>query len=117
MGEIKVRTYVKKDKKMIYGRRAFGVKMFTPDYAYIDNEVEVMLYTGLKDSEGQDVYEGDVLSNGEHINWQVVFHDGSFKVALTNLMTTDKWILNSGKASQRKIVGNIWENPELRDNW
>lgn len=69
-------------------------------------------YTGLHDKNGKEIYEGDVVCSDRYSapNFEVVFHDGAFRLRddLGRLMTQ----VTSGS----KVIGNIYENPELIDN-
>lgn len=65
-----------------------------------------MQFTGLVDSKGKEVWEGDILSDG-HENQEVTFTDGCFTLEKT---TAD---LNHQIAEEWEIVGNIYENPDL----
>jgi uncharacterized phage protein (TIGR01671 family) len=109
MREIKVRTFVKETKEMIYGRRAMAVKMFTPNYSYTNNEVEVTQFTGLKDKKGKEIYIGDLVS----------FEESVYEIIINDFMQIP--VLDSGSGQDYlykwhdkiEVIGNVYENPEI----
>ena len=69
-------------------------------------------FTGMKDCEGKEIYEGDILRfEGNHTTAlrKVEWIGGGFQmVGITDVLTTDL------PADMRwEVVGNIYDNPEL----
>ncbi len=112
--EIKFRSYDKKRKK---------IKFFDLEEIYADcyhnvgflknaphqhendewEQFELMQFTGLKDKNGKEIFEGDILSH-KYYSMPVVceFVDGSF--IFDDISKYDKSL---------EVIGNIYENPEL----
>lgn len=76
----------------------------------------IMQYTGLKDKNGKEIYEGDILRiklNPERIvNFKVKYGDGQIFVIGKHLGGRFAYSLNS-VLHQSEIIGNIHENKEL----
>jgi|SRR5580693_2063737 uncharacterized phage protein (TIGR01671 family) len=113
MREIKFRAWNKGDKVMIYDLNYPRIKHgFLVHY---ENDV-LMQYTGLRDKNGKDIYEGDIVryenfgfdpSNGEcpfEIG-EILFYDYQW--------TIDKEWINEFEMEKLEVVGNIYENIEL----
>jgi uncharacterized phage protein (TIGR01671 family) len=76
-----------------------------------DNCIELMQYTGLKDKNGKEIYEGDLLED----NWQIHFYRGMFvAVRCGSIPNMDNsyqifWVIEN----EHCVIGNIYENPQL----
>jgi uncharacterized phage protein (TIGR01671 family) len=79
---------------------------------YIPHAV-VQQYTGLKDSKGVDIYEGDIvkIEDKEEVRiYDIVFSHGYFGL---NRGSKFKHALMCPYTEIIEIIGNIFENPEL----
>ncbi|MGE7840096.1 YopX family protein [Lysinibacillus sp. NPDC093712] len=89
---------------------------------------EVMQYTGLKDKNGKEIYEGDIESD-ENGNLSVVcylqkygaycfvpvvlyLHE-NYETEVNYEYGTDCYFHNAVPSIYSEVVGNIYENPEL----
>ena len=125
MREIKFRAYWMPGKVMIssqhiesinFETKVLGVYHPIGDIGFHRlriSDFNIMQFTGLLDKNGKGIYEGDILSNGQHIDWIVNYKNASFSVYHVDSITSDTWCLKKGMAESREIIGNIHENPEL----
>ena len=121
MREIKVRAWYKPYKQMcqveslrfdgngVY--RAVLIEESFYDRRIVEaDEVVIEQYTGLKDKNGTEIYEGDILidDTGEPVEyWVVKFADGGFVGECAGVAESLFELTNL------EVVGNIHENPEL----
>ena len=109
---VKFRAYDKSDKPMMINWEQLSEGMIDaytlfwnrPDY------IKLMQFTGEKDANQTEVYEGDILSNGDEIG-VVVFDNGAFHAKYHGNVIW-QFPLNHYTPTP-KIVGNVFENPEL----
>lgn len=137
MREIKFRAWNKERDEMYCLNNHSGIKNielsmygeiniielfeYLPDgnFAFVSlnkDEVELMQYTGLKDKNGVEIYEGDIVDS--KYRWEVIFKNGCF-LCKSNIDKTDIKTLGQILNLRRKVgcesevIGNIYENPEL----
>jgi len=81
---------------------------------------QVMQYTGLKDKNDVEIYEGDILSNNGDIH-TVGFQDGCFLMIEETIHNAEieplyKFFFEEYEGTDLEVVGNIYENKELLSN-
>ncbi|MDM0609466.1 YopX family protein [Clostridium perfringens] len=119
--EIKFRVWSEKNKKMLeIQKHSFKTGKSMPyGYNIAYDFGELMQYTGLKDENGKEIYEGDILSIKIYSRDKIIvqckalveFKDGCFGV----IWGYDKSFLSLKSFFNTKfeVVGNKYDNPEI----
>ena len=71
---------------------------------------ELMQYTGLKDKNGKEIWEGDIVDAPDHCGKEVVIYGPP---NFAGAWCVGAWLLGTIDDTDIEIIGNIYENPEL----
>lgn len=113
MREIKFRLW--NGKALVYGGfciHSTGQLLRDGPLGDFLSDAPVMQFTGLKDSSGNDIYEGDILktTNGIGNVGAVEWHDsGVYRTHTDSGLTC--WLISG--ASDFLVIGDKFNNPEL----
>ncbi|PEA87493.1 YopX family protein [Bacillus thuringiensis] len=131
MGEIKVRAFDKVAEKMYdvgyidFANEVVQVAMNKGGICYGTyvrrlKDVVLLQYTGLKDKEGNGIYEGDIVHMYSVMPGCDIDDIGIVKFIECAFLFekadgSDGWSIFN-EATEIEVVGNIYENPELLKN-
>lgn len=123
---IKFRAWDKHDKRFIrqakYAVALNGdvINFDSSGYDFIES-IELMQYTGLKDKNGVEIYEGDIVRVTDVWGWntkhQIKYLSDSnypaFDLVPWLEVETNGLTYCMGSDAEIEVIGNIYENPEL----
>lgn len=145
MREIKFRAWDSDKQRMIYSTERQAITMcctvieiltnYQLPNGYYKTKItyscngDLMQYTGLKDKNGKEIYEGDILfgreeGDGETTAWKTVYYtvffdikEGTYKIRQKNIKEDSVWCDTlSDIIDEYEVIGNKFENPELMGN-
>jgi len=135
MREIKFRAWHRGEKKLFYPISLFNLldkevwineshkKPINRLYGHVGIDIDLMQYTGLKDKNGVEIYEGDILkitpdrySNYISLGYVEYDHDSARYRVTTGKGYDTRNAFDINCDADFEVIGNIYENPELLEN-
>lgn len=133
--EIKFRAWDKSRKRMIFPYEGdSGINVWKNEMGYLEimqefddfkgldtpfnrEDFALQQYTGLKDKDHREIYEGDILSDSNGFTYRVFWYDalGSFELAKIKESPDGYPVACFGYRYLRAltVIGNEFKNPEL----
>lgn len=84
----------------------------------LQKDAVIMQFTGLKDKNGVDIYEGGIVNHPDIGIGYIDYNDKHAAYKIIFKGTTRKWLIDMIEREMRgiEVIGNIHENPELLEN-
>lgn len=116
----KYRAWLKNDKKMV---DVDEIHWYNGNFEFIGDgitfqrladEVELMQSTGLKDKNGQEIFEGDIFGTKKDglLNGIIEYRE-DLGMWTNNLIRYNNFERLCNVASSREVIRNIYQTPEL----
>ncbi len=123
MREIKFRTWDRENNEML---ASIFDQPCTTEWFIRDDDYIVMQYTGIKDKNGVEIYEGDIVKDAVSKldkNLFEVVYGGHWKYSAFGIQRKRQddefgsqpytWDVLSHRWNDLEVIGNIYSNPEL----
>lgn len=121
MREILFRAFIK-DKNKIYDIKqidfGYGMVWFEEENKPTDtmrmfDQIELMQFTGLTDSNGKKIFEGDIVKGYWNTIFVVYFDESYLQFRSRKDNGREREIDYYGGSHNFEVIGNIYDNPEL----
>jgi uncharacterized phage protein (TIGR01671 family) len=125
MREIKFRAWDKTNNKWCETSPSVGWVLNTDThetgiqfYGLTDGNIELMQYTGLKDKNGKEIYEKDIVKRGKDVqvvSFDEFCFDGYYTITGFGIgtPTAESYSFGIDVAKEWEVIGNLYENSEL----
>lgn len=100
-----------------FGKSEICVKtlFFDQTNRYNFDDIVLMQSTGLRDKNGKEIFEGDIIDSTDGFLTGVIEFRVSLGMFVSELVEYNNFERLCNVASSRKIIGNIWEHLELAE--
>jgi uncharacterized phage protein (TIGR01671 family) len=121
MREFKFRAWDKENKRML-DLIMLGENSLLPNGHELENREDfiIMQYTGLKDRNGKEIYEGDIAEWVDNYGYiketcQMIYNqqEGAFKGEYCTDGGEHRYVGMMNAEYGFRVIGNIYEDPEL----
>jgi uncharacterized phage protein (TIGR01671 family) len=121
--EIRFRVWDKETSTMLYpwdmpdrGHHSFGVWSGSLGYHNLQSgwgTNKIMQYTGLKDKNGKEVFESDIVYWPHMEAYGIVYYNSDEVHYFVKPIRTEDETESYLDSTHMEVIGNIYENPEL----